>query len=164
MVYTQESEQFLRGGIMVWGAILSTGSVVIAWVKQNITSKVYVQVIDGTLFKNDDVVFPSNYIFMQDNAAPHRAKHTMQYLDGLDIEVLTWPAKSPDLNPIENLWGIVTRAIYIGGKTYKNADELWEAVSEEFMKIPKSTIENLYKSLPGRMVKVLESGGKRINY
>ena len=43
----------------------------------------------------------NNFILMQDNACPHMARLTMDYLYHEGIEVMDWPTWSPDLNPIE---------------------------------------------------------------
>ena len=45
-----------------------------------------------------------DFLLMQDNATPHAARITARILDDYGIEAMDWPARSPDPNPIENLW------------------------------------------------------------
>src|SRR6185437_2649035 len=47
---------------------------------------------------------PEITIFQQDNAPSHKAKITKETLQRLGIQTFRWPANSPDLNPIENVW------------------------------------------------------------
>ena len=42
-------------------------------------------------------------IFMDDNARPHRTRAVTQFLHENAVEIIPWPATSPDLNPIEHL-------------------------------------------------------------
>ena len=58
----------------------------------------------------------------------HTAAATKAYLEEQGINVITWPALSPDLNPIENIWGIMCQKLYANGKSYHNTNELWEAI------------------------------------
>ena len=46
-------------------------------------------------------------LFMQDNAEPHSTHVTTAWLCSKRVRVLDWPACSPDLSPIENVWGIM---------------------------------------------------------
>ncbi|KFM73360.1 Transposable element Tc1 transposase, partial [Stegodyphus mimosarum] len=52
-----------------------------------------------------------NFLFMDDNARPHRANLVDEFLESEDIKRIPWPPNSPDLNPIENLWDYLGRAI-----------------------------------------------------
>ena len=51
----------------------------------------------------------NNPIFLQDSAAIHTSKFTKDWFKTKNIEVLDWPTKCPNLNLIENLWGILSR-------------------------------------------------------
>ncbi len=64
----------------------------------------------------------------------HTAKSTESWLNDHGVGVLYWPENSPDLNPKENLWGIVKRKMR--NKRPKNADELKATVKETWTSIP----------------------------
>ncbi|GFS57839.1 transposable element Tc3 transposase [Trichonephila clavipes] len=71
------------------------------------------------------------FVFMDDNATCHR---TLAVQDSLDSEVsqrLVWPARSPDLNPIENVWDALGRQV--SGRNYPptNKNTLIRALTEE---------------------------------
>ncbi len=81
------------------------------------------------MFPSADQLFKdADFIFQQDLAPAHTAKSTKSWLNDHGVGVLDWPANSPDLNPIENLWGIVKRKMR--NKRPKNADELKATVKE----------------------------------
>ena len=61
---------------------------------------------------------------MEDNARPHTAALAQTYLENRGIPKTEWPPQSPDLNPIENVWLKVKRAISSQNKVFKSADEV----------------------------------------
>ncbi len=72
--------------------------------------------------------FRSKIIFMHDNAPSHAAKNTSVSLAAMGIKgekLMVWPPSSPDLNPIENLWSILKRKIYEGGRQLASKQQLW---------------------------------------
>lgn len=68
-------------------------------------------------------------IFMQDNAPCHTAKRVKQFLEAQDIEIMKWPAQSPDLNPVENLWKIIGDKVMT--KKHTTVTDLWKKLQEE---------------------------------
>jgi transposase len=63
------------------------------------------------------------------------------------VETLPWPAKSPDLNPIENVWGLLARAVYPNGKQYNDQNELKSAIILEWTNISQEYLQRLIDSM-----------------
>ncbi len=87
---------------------------------------------------------------------------TTALLKKLRVKVMDWPSMSPDLNPIEHLWGILKRKV----EEYKvsNINQLQDVVMEEWKRIPGATCEALVNSMPKRLKAVLENNGDHTKY
>ncbi len=81
------------------------------------------------------------FIFQQDLAPAHTAKGTKSWFNDHGVTVLDWPANSPDLNPIENLWGIVKRKMR--DTRPNNADDLKGAIKATWASIPPQQCHKL---------------------
>lgn len=103
-------------------------------------------------------------IFQQDNAPIHTARSTITWLEERNIEILPWPALSPDLNPIENLWGILTRRVYKNGKQFNTLNELKNAILNEWDQISLEEVRNLIMSMPNRIFSVILNSGAKTKY
>ena len=96
------------------------------------------------------------WFFQQDNASIHRAGDTMKWFEENNIEVLDWPALSPDLNPIENIWGILVRQVYKDGRQFDNINDLKIAIKQEWNNIDVNILKNLVFSMPNRIFEVIQ--------
>lgn len=101
--------------------------------------------------------------FLLDNAPAHVSKSTKKFFADNNIKVLqNWPANSPDLNPIENVWGIIKPQVY--RQQYTTLAELKAAVLRAWAALPQSTLRSLMQSMPRRLRMVLRRRGGYIGY
>ena len=111
--------------------------------------------------------FPgNNFIFQQDNCPVHNARIVREWFESNNIETMLWPAKSPDLNVLENIWGLMTKKMYNINFKPENRDSLVNAIEllwDELSDDPELT-RNLYLSIPRRLNKVLEGDGAITKY
>ena len=66
----------------------------------------------------------AEHVLIQDNAPLHGANSTTDWLRNQNINTLPWPSRSPDLNVIENIWGILISDVYKDGKQFNSVSEL----------------------------------------
>ena len=106
---------------------------------------------------------PLLWTFQQDNDPKYTSKLVKEWSETNQIKVMKWPAQSPDLNPIENLWYQAELSLKQKGP-FKNADELYKAIETTWNEITQEKINKLVESMPRRCSLILKSKGYAINY
>jgi hypothetical protein len=124
------ARQFGGGGVMVWAAFSGTGIRCIAKVDGTLNAGKYQQLLSSTLLPQlpKKLQARRKLILQQDNASPHSARSTKEYLQRHFSHVMDWPSRSLDLNPVENVWGCMAQQLYSGNRQYKSVLELEAAV------------------------------------
>ncbi|GFW71898.1 transposable element Tcb2 transposase [Trichonephila clavipes] len=103
-------------------------------------------------------------VFQQDNARPHVAKTVKSYLDSQQVQLLPWPAYSPDMSPIEHEWDIVGRRIARDLRPVASTDELWLRIQTIWNTLPQTDIKNLFNSMPRRVAALIAARGGHTKY
>ncbi|GFU00513.1 DDE_3 domain-containing protein [Trichonephila clavipes] len=133
---------------MVWAGIMMNGR-----------TRLHV-VVNGTMTGQryiDEVLLPhvrlfrgavgDKFVFMDDNATCLRTLAVQGSLDSEGIQRLVRLARSPDLNPIENVWDALGRQV--AGRNYPptNKNTLIRALTEEWDKLPQQLLDNVVQSM-----------------
>ncbi|GFW44921.1 transposable element Tcb1 transposase [Trichonephila clavipes] len=98
----------------------------------------------------------AEFLFMDDNARPHRANIVDECLHPEDIPCMDWPEYSPDLNPIEHVWDMLGRRSAARVPPPTGLPEHRRALLDEWCNIPQDQIDNLLLSMPRRCVSQIQ--------
>ena len=94
-----------------------------------------------------NVIDRQREIFQQVYAYPHTARVNMDFFTQNNFNVLPWPSKSPDLNPIEHLWAELDRCIR-QRQPPSQFNQLGQALQHEWQRILQVRIQHLIRSMP----------------
>ncbi|GFW71118.1 transposable element Tcb2 transposase [Trichonephila clavipes] len=160
-----ERDRYGGRGILVWGGIM-------------LGSRTNLHIFDsgsvnGTRYCNE-ILLPYvrlfrgamglQFLFMDDNAPCHRTVTAEQLLESEDIERMDWPARSPDLNPIEHVWDFLGRRLPARTLPPVTIRELRLALQDEWAAMPQQLNDTLILSMGRRCETCLAVRGDHIPY
>ncbi|GBM85415.1 Transposable element Tc3 transposase [Araneus ventricosus] len=138
-------------------AYIGVGSV--AFVSGKMNSQANQSVLPSHLLSNAEFLAGDNWKYQQDNAPIHSSNSTKNWFQVNNVETLKWPAKSPDLNPIENLWGDLARRVYANGRHFTPSIELKSTIEDEWYKTDPELCQKLVSSMKTRIFEVIRRNG-----
>lgn len=148
--------------VMVWGAMSAAGVGPLCFIKGRVNAASYQEILEHFMLPSAEKLYGDDFIFQHDLAPAHSAKTTGKWFTDHGITVLNWPANSPDLNPIENLWDIVKRKLRDARPN--TLDELKAAIEASWASITPQQCHRLIASMPRRIEAVISAKGFPTKY
>jgi transposase len=142
--------------VMVWGVINGNGTGPLVRCIGRINQHAYKDTLEA------HVAYLQSGTFMQDNAPCHSTHLIRNWFEQQGITTLPWPSLSPDLNPLEHLWGIMKRKIQ--GEQFHDKNELWMKLQEIWSSFTPEFVQRYVDSMPQRIRAVIKAKGGAIHY
>ncbi|GFU81076.1 transposable element Tcb1 transposase [Trichonephila clavipes] len=145
-------------GIMVWGGIGYYFGTPLVRIAGTLNSQRYISEV------LEPVVLPflqrlATAIFQQDNARPHMTRIVQRFFVIHQTELLPWPARFPDLSPIENMWSMVAQRLIQITPPATTPDQLWQRAEAAWSAVPQEHIQSLFESMPRHVAAVISNNG-----
>jgi len=158
----QQLNRFQRG-IMEWGGITTTQKLELVVIRGTLNPQRYIQDVF------EAVVIPfinhrRNVIYQHDNARPHVARISMDFLQQSNANLMEWPALSPDLFPIEHVWDELGRRLRRRHARPETLQQLEDAIMEEWANIPVYVLVRNIHSMRRRYRAVINANGGHTRY
>ena len=151
--------------INIWGCMIKDHKLIIHIYDNTMNGKKYIDILKSSLLPlitKCKKKIKNKLIFQQDNAPAHTSIDALKFFSNNKIEVMFWPANSPDLNPIENVWNLLKNKI---GKVYINTKEdLINIINKEIKQFDANIIVKLIDSMDNRIDELFSNNFDSINY
>lgn len=160
--YTIKTVKHGGAKVMAWGSFSYAGVGPIHQIIGTMDQRVYVDIMSSVMLPYASWNMPAKWVFQQDNDPKHTSKSAKEWFRVNGVEVMDWPAQSPDLNPIENLWADVKKGV--SRRRPLNSRQLWDAVEETWNQIPVERCQALVNSMPRRCAAIIKNKGFSTKY
>ena len=146
-------------GVMVWGA--KNGRLAVNVDTGSFDAQNYINLMASELVPAANAAFgEANWFFQQDNAPAHKAIATKNFFEQNNVQLIQWPAMSPDLNIIEHIWFFMKNKVE--RREPKTLQELRQFILNSWNEITPQYINNLYESITPRLNTCIARGGDTI--
>lgn len=154
---TKKKPERVSGYLHCWGCINRSGKAGLTITRKPLDRKQHITNVRRHI--------PHGDVVLVDNHGAHKSRVAVAEIAEQRITTLLLPARSPDLNPIENVWGRMKSIVYKDNRVYSDLDVLQKAVEDAWKAVCKDRcyFANLADSMPSRCERVIQSCGSYID-
>ena len=149
------------GKIHCFGAVdMLGGKLVIHTFHGNMDAMRLTEILRDVLLPEADYFYPDGWVLGHDNGPTFTAGTTQHFLRNNGPIQLKWPSKSPDLNPIENVWHLLKQNVR--KRLPSTVEELENCIHEEWERLDDNIIKKICESFPERIRKCIQLHGQQV--
>jgi len=158
-------EQLRKNRLFIWGCISSKGKGFLCVQRRPFNSRDYARVTEDYLLPSFHGFGSSApFKFIEDNASIHHTEMAAEARRRAGIKRISFPRRSPDLNPIEHVWAQLKGLIYKDLKVFDDLQELERTIRSSWDKIPIQNVRNTIASMNKRIEAVIQAKGNNNVY
>jgi transposase len=149
--------------VNVWGCFSSRGFGRIICFKENLDAKLMCDIYKRALLPTARDQFgpeSTSWKLQEDNDPKHTSKLAKKWRAENGVQKIDWPAASPDINPIENVWHLLK--MQLQKKNRRNYRSLVLAINREWRALPVELAGRLVETMKNRVSEVIERDGDYI--
>lgn len=163
--YTKPTVKHGGGNVKFWGCFSGHGMGPLHVIEGTMDRLVYLGILREQMLPFAEENMPLRWTFQQDNDPKHTANIVKEWFIAEKINVMKWPAQSPDLNAIENLWDHLDREIRKENNgRFESKEALVEAAQRAWNNISQDYVNKLISSMPRRCAEVMKNNGYATRY
>jgi hypothetical protein len=152
--------------VNVWGCFCAKGQGYSFIFNENLDAQLMKTILSSHLIPSAQLHFnvdaAEEWWFLHDNDKKFTSGLVQTYLHNAGIQVIDFPAYSPDLNPMENLWATMAREVE--KHNCPTLEDLQDRVAEVWKNLSVEHMQNLVASMPKRIAAVIAAEGGHTDY
>ena len=154
------------GNVKLWGYFGNYKPGCVVFIEGTLTGNQYIDILKKNMIPIAHKLIGREFIYQEDNDPKHGGdrgcRAVKEFFKEEKINRLDWPPQSPDLNPIEHLWGDLKKRL--ASSKCASIPELKKRITEEFEKTDGNYIRKLLESMPQRCKAVIRADGGHTKY
>ncbi|KFM68527.1 Transposable element Tcb1 transposase, partial [Stegodyphus mimosarum] len=159
----RESDAYRRGSVCVWGGISLGGRTDLhVFPRKTVNAHVYRDDILDAYVRPYAEAIGDAFLLHNDSARPQGARIVDDYLQQQTIMRMEWPARSPDLNPIERVWDALGRRLAALSPPPQTLAALATALQDQWLSLPMELIGRIFESITHHCMCCIASRGDHI--